>query len=154
MNTLFLESDQTFRENQDLQLKYVYNIDTLEYGNWQFVASFTCNISSQYSKIGRLKITLQLELPTGPRRQERLRYQLFNEPNLMCIDAVNQGNWSLSIELRIECFVIVEDCKHYARALTYSPKDSKIQGCSRCQFRIKKSYSPFKQFCKQCDQIL
>lgn len=53
MNTLFLESDQTFRENQDLQLKYVYNIDTLEYGNWQFVASFTCNISSQYSKIGR-----------------------------------------------------------------------------------------------------
>ena len=27
---------------------------------------------------------------------------------LMIIDAVNQGNWSLSIKLRFECFVIVE----------------------------------------------
>ena len=24
------------------------------------------------------------------------------------IDAVNQGNWSLSIKLRLECFVVVE----------------------------------------------
>ena len=27
---------------------------------------------------------------------------------LTLIDAVNQGNWSLSIKLRLECFVIVE----------------------------------------------
>ena len=27
---------------------------------------------------------------------------------IIIIDAVNQGNWSLSIKLRFECFVIVE----------------------------------------------
>ena len=49
------------------------------------------------------------------------------------IDAVNQGNWSLSIKLRLVYFVIAKKCKHYAKALTYSQNDSKIQGCLRCQ---------------------
>ena len=52
----------------------------------------------------------------------------------MIINAVNQGNWSLSIKLRFECIVIVEYCQHYAKALTYFPNDSKIQGCLRCQY--------------------
>ena len=38
-------------------------------------------------------------------------------------DAVNQGNWSLSIEWRLVCFVFVAQCKQYAK--TYSPNDSK-----------------------------
>ena len=45
------------------------------------------------------------------------------------IDAVNQGNWSLSIKLILEYFVTVGYCKHYAKTLTYSQNDSKIQGC-------------------------
>ena len=52
------------------------------------------------------------------------------------IDAVNQGNWSLSIKLILECFVIVKLCKHYAKALTYLPNNSKIQGCIRCQYFV------------------
>ena len=50
-------------------------------------------------------------------------------PNLFYIDAVNQGNWSLSIKLRLACFVNVE-----YKALTYLQNDSKIQSCSRCQY--------------------
>ena len=50
------------------------------------------------------------------------------------IDAVNQRNWSLSIKLRLVYFVIAKKCKHYAKALTYSQNDSKIQGCLRCQY--------------------
>ena len=53
-----------------------------------------------------------------------LKSIISNEP----IDAVNQGNWSTSIKLRLECFVIVAYCKQYAKALTYSLNDSKIQG--------------------------
>ena len=49
------------------------------------------------------------------------------------IDAVNQGNWSLSIKLILECFVIVAYCKQNAKALTYSANDSKIQGCFQRQ---------------------
>ena len=60
-----------------------------------------------------------------------VRLQIFHFDNLY---AVNQGNWSLSIELRLECFVIVAKCKQYAKALTYSPNDTKIQGCLRCQY--------------------
>ena len=51
----------------------------------------------------------------------------------MKANAVNQGNWSLSIKLRLVYFVIAKKCKHYAKALTYSQNDSKIQGCLRCQ---------------------
>ena len=45
------------------------------------------------------------------------------------IDTVNQGNWCLSIKLRLECFVIIAKCKQYAKALTYSKNNTKIQGC-------------------------
>ena len=53
--------------------------------------------------------------------------------NIIPIDAFNQGNWSLSFKLRLECYVIVEKYKQYTKALTYSQKDSKIQGCLPCQ---------------------
>ena len=49
------------------------------------------------------------------------------------IDAVNQGHWSLSIQWRLECFVIVEKYKQFDKAPTYSQNDSKIEGCLRCQ---------------------
>ena len=45
---------------------------------------------------------------------------------------VNQGNWCLSIKLRLECFVIVAQCKQHNNALTYSKNDTKIQGCWHC----------------------
>ena len=35
----------------------------------------------------------------------------FNDHLLTTIDTVNQGNWSLSIKLRLECFVIVAWCQ-------------------------------------------
>ena len=57
------------------------------------------------------------------------------------IDAVNQGNWSLSIKLRLVYFVIAKKCKHYAKALTYSQNDSKIQGCLRCQWAFILTFS-------------
>ena len=43
-------------------------------------------------------------------RQDILHIDSFAEfiSNLYGIDAVNQGNWSLSIKLRLECYVIVE----------------------------------------------
>ena len=52
------------------------------------------------------------------------------------IDAVNQGNWSLSIKFILECFVIVKLFKYYAKTLTFLPNDSKIQGCIRCQYFV------------------
>ena len=40
----------------------------------------------------------------------------------LTLDTVNQGNWCLSIKFRLECFVIVAQCKQYVKALTYSKK--------------------------------
>ena len=34
--------------------------------------------------------------------------KMFENLSDLTIDAVNQGNWSLSIKLRLACFVIVE----------------------------------------------
>ena len=40
--------------------------------------------------------------------------------------------WSLSIELRLECFVIVAKWKQYAKVVTYSFAEVKIQNCLMC----------------------
>ena len=49
---------------------------------------------------------------------------------LGCIDTVNQGNWCLSIKLRLECFLLLHNVNStYTKALTYSKNDTKIQGC-------------------------
>ena len=64
-------------------------------------------------------------------------YQLWkyisNVSSTGCIDAVNQGNWSLSIKLRVDAFVIVDKNYKYAKALAYSFSDSKIQGSLLCK---------------------
>ena len=53
-----------------------------------------------------------------------------NSGNYENIDDVSQGNWSLSIEGRFKDFAIVEYYKKYAKAVTYSPDNSKISGCN------------------------
>ena len=41
-------------------------------------------------------------------KSDQLDDQVSLKAYCRCIDAVNQGNWSLSIKLRLECFVIIE----------------------------------------------
>ena len=59
----------------------------------------------------------------GERDKERTRRK----------DAVNQGIWSLSIELRLQRFEFFEKCKPSAKVQTYSFAYSKIQCCVLCQ---------------------
>ena len=57
-----------------------------------------------------------------------------NPLKFLFIDSVvNQGNWSLLVKSRLECFVIIAKCTQYAKVLTYSLDDSKRQGCLWCQ---------------------
>ena len=45
-------------------------------------------------------------------------FNTVNSPKMLPNDAVNQVIWSLSIESRLEGFVIVAKCKQYAQVLT------------------------------------
>ena len=91
--------------------------------------------------VGLVGCSLHLAIPNAtcrqmPRFKISLNFAKIKQSGsrLFLIDAVNQGNYSLSINLRLECFVIVEKYKHYVKALAYLPNNSKMQDCLRCQY--------------------
>ena len=100
----------------------------------QIFGLFLCdNLQPRNIKIAHL-VTLRVPADSGPMAQSVIRHKVGDDAIAVGIDAVNQGNWSLSIQWRLECFVFVAYYKQYAKALTYSQNDSKIQGCIWCQY--------------------
>ena len=72
---------------------------------------------------------MKVNRPTDP---PRLQFSL-DKVKAKDIDAVNQGSWILSIECRLEAFVIVAKCNYYTKILDFSFTDAKVQGCLQRQ---------------------
>ena len=113
------ELNQLFQFTISLFYKLVVSVDLLPDNGLFILPKSVLSIAKSHLKILLIRVSIYLKF--------------FHWKVFLGIDAVNQGNWSLSIKLRLVYFVIAKKCKHYAKALTYSQNDSKIQGCLRCQ---------------------